>query len=659
MLGLEVGNYVLESPLGRGGMGEVYLARHKSLGTPAAIKVLTAVADEPQVHDRFQREARTQAQLSHPNVARVLDYVYQDARWYLVMEYMPRGTLRDALREKPGPVGVDQALEWTRQALRGLEHAHRQGVVHRDVKPGNILLNDRGECAVTDFGLAKITGGTRLTRTGTAMGTPAYMSPEQLSAEHPVDQRSDLYSMGVVLYEMLTGRVPFPMETASEVVRILVNEPPPLDELNPDLPPELSEIVLRSLAKDPNERYADAGEFAGAIEAFRAGSAGTSPVPVAPPSPPQPPPPQPPPLPPQPPQSLEPTLIAPSPDAEPTAILSPDAQRTPPPVPSRRRTSAGTIAAMVAVLAAGMLALAAGAAYLAWPKIQERFGVGAIPPPETPSPETPPPETPPPETPPPETPSPETPPAVPLPLASAASAPSERPVYERPPPELPVTERPLSERASLGPSTPESPASVPPPVPRPSTSGPPPESLPADPSESSPSDPPPPVRRPTLPVDPTVAVIAVGDPLFARDFEHEIEGRLQGLGIQVADEHNSVVVSDVLRRWRDEVAVPELLPLLEEAGFHAVVVIQVEYVGSRQLQYLGRTSEAHQARLRLNAYLTSGEGALGPGWNEDVEYTELSAGRKAEAAMLGATNEMSDAIRLGWREYQLDVGGSG
>jgi serine/threonine-protein kinase len=607
--GQEIGSYVLESPLGKGGMGEVFLARHKSLGRRAAIKVLAVAVDEPQFHERFSREARAQAQLSHPNVARVLDHVQKDGRWYLITEYMPRGTLKDVLDQGPGPVPPAQALAWTRQALRGLEYAHRQGIVHRDVKPANVLVNEHGEAAVTDFGLAMVAGGERLTQTGTALGTPAYMSPEQVSGDREVDHRTDVYSMGVVLYELLTGRVPFPMKSASEVVRVLVNEPPPLREVNPSLPPELEGLVMRALAKNPDARYADCKEFAEAVGRCERGEAVAAPPPLPPPLPP-----------------------------EPTVVVSPAAQLTPP--PQARRTSPWAVAAILAILAIGGLGLAAAAVYYVLPTFLGDAEAGTTPP-ESKGEGG----------------------AEPLPIGTADGAmdgpePVALGAADETSPAEPgagqvvgsrellsfadgAQESDLSDLSDLSDSSdrveqPEIAEVLPPPP------------LPPPPLPPPPPPPPPPL----LPARPVVAVVAFGDPLFAGAFEAELEDRLRGAGFDVADERNSLRLADLLRRWGDDVAVPEILPLLEDEGFHVVVVAQVEVVGYRELQYLGRYSQATQARLRLNAYLVGEGSAMGPGWSEAVEYTELNAAGKAETAMLGASGSLSEAIHQGWRAYR-------
>ncbi|MCG8459937.1 MAG: protein kinase, partial [Holophagales bacterium] len=284
MIGQTIGSYVLESKLGEGGMGEVYLGRHQSLDTLAAVKVMApAFSHDPRLHERFSREAKTQAQLRHPNIAQVLDHVEHDGRWFLVVEYMPNGTLEDALAQRHEPLETADALAWGRQALLGLDHAHERGIVHRDIKPANLLINERGEAAVTDFGIALEAGARRLTQTGVSIGTPEYMSPEQIRGAADLDRRTDIYSMGVVLYELLANRVPFHADSIFEVQRAQVSDPPPpLRTAAPQVPEALEAIVMRALAKDPDERYATCGEFAESIESFERGEDPVVPLAPAP-----------------------------------------------------------------------------------------------------------------------------------------------------------------------------------------------------------------------------------------------------------------------------------------------------------------------------------------------------------------------------------------
>lgn len=259
MIGRRIGSWILERELGRGGMGAVFLGRHAKLGSPAAVKALTLIAGgEPTLQQRFEREARVHAGLRHPHIARVHDFLEQDGTWFLVMEYLPGGSLAD--RPEAEALPVDRAVSWIRQALAGLGHAHAHGVIHRDVKPANLLLDEHGRVKVSDFGIARSAAGAKLTCTGTTLGTVQYMSPEQLEAPESVDHRTDLYAAAAVLYQLLAGNPPFAGETYSQVLRARLVDPVPpnLRARRPDLDPRLAEIVERALALDPAMRPAGA-----------------------------------------------------------------------------------------------------------------------------------------------------------------------------------------------------------------------------------------------------------------------------------------------------------------------------------------------------------------------------------------------------------------
>ena len=283
MEGHEVGNWVIETELGAGGMGTVYRAHHKVLKTPAAVKLLLpALTFEKKFRDRFFLEAQTQAQLRHPNIAQVLDYVEQDGKWFLVIEYLENGSLADRIDRTGGPVSIPLALQWISQALQALDVAHQNAVIHRDVKSANILLDGFDNAKVTDFGIVMVLGGERLTSTGAALGTPHYMSPEQIVDPHSVDHRTDVYSIGIVLYELLAGKVPFESTSDFKVREAQVNLPPPgVCELNPEVSPALEEVLMRALAKEPDQRYSGCGEFAREIQGFLSGESQVRPAAAA------------------------------------------------------------------------------------------------------------------------------------------------------------------------------------------------------------------------------------------------------------------------------------------------------------------------------------------------------------------------------------------
>jgi len=269
LAGRRLGQYQLRQVIRRGGMSTVYLGYQPSLDRLVAVKVL-AFPGDPEFAARFEREARSIAALQHPNILAVYDYGEEEDQAYLVVQYVEDGrTLVDLLREPQPPL---RCLELLERVLAGLGYAHERGIVHRDVKPSNILMASPDWPMLADFGIAKLlleSDREPITRQGFIVGTAAYMAPEQ-GFGLPVDARTDLYSAGVVLFEMLTGRVPFKADTPmAAMVAAAYEPPPPLKELNPQLPGELEAVVLRALAKDPAERYQSADEMAAALRTVR------------------------------------------------------------------------------------------------------------------------------------------------------------------------------------------------------------------------------------------------------------------------------------------------------------------------------------------------------------------------------------------------------
>jgi serine/threonine-protein kinase len=260
-------------------MSTVYKAYQPSLDRLVAVKVM-ARAGDPQFVARFEREARSIARLQHPNIVAIYDYGEQDGQVYLAVQYVENGrTLADLLG---GPMEPTRACELLLQLLAALGYAHERGVIHRDVKPGNVLMPTPVWPMLADFGIAKVLleqDGRQLTQAGLVVGTAAYMAPEQAFGL-PVDARTDLYAAGVVLYEMLTGRVPFQADTPAAMLLQHAYEPPPsLGAVNPALPPQVEEVVARALAKDPADRYANAGEMATELRAALVALQSPAPVP--------------------------------------------------------------------------------------------------------------------------------------------------------------------------------------------------------------------------------------------------------------------------------------------------------------------------------------------------------------------------------------------
>lgn len=729
MIGQEVGNYILQAKLGEGGMGEVYLARHKNLETLAAVKVMTpAFSHDAKLRERFSREARTQAQLRHPNIAQVFDHIEHDGRWFMIIEYMENGTLEDVLENRQGPVPEAQALTWARQALEGLNHAHGKGVVHRDIKPANLLLNERGEVAVTDFGIAMVLGAQRLTRTGASIGTPEYMSPEQIQGRADLDHRTDVYSMGIVLYELLGGRVPFEAASTFEVMERQVKEPPPpLRDLRSDVSPQLEALLMKALAKGPQERYTTCGEFAAAIAAYERGEVSGSRVTVF--------------------ESLDGSTLAPPPVPQPvskpyrsaTVMVGTDTHDPPPPVPKR------PLGPIIIGVAAVLVALVA--AYFWWTS-QPRDGDEPLTIPSTISAAA-------------ETAKGEAEHAR-LAASAAAAAASEAEAFAkrardesarardasssgqcstaqnaasscnqeaskaeqaantadqeaskaetavqaaktaqaeaRGKDEVARTGRPLNLRlasliapvahadesddearlleeiatavgsaeeaatearssavdaassaeaarqaATLAEQKVNSCRSLPPPSSPPPTTFPPPQPPP-------PPPPPPPRRQP--PKDPVVAVLVIGDPVLGASLEEQLEKRLLRSGFDVRDERGSLELDNLLSSQGDRVAFADVLPILAREGFNVAVVVKIEIGDQRDMRFHGQSMTMTSARLRLNSWLLPTGRALGRGWSERVEYTELSADAKAKQAFIGASVDLVQAIRSGWDAFR-------
>jgi eukaryotic-like serine/threonine-protein kinase len=261
------GRYELEELVGHGGMSSVYKARDSLLERNVALKVLHEQynADEDFV-ERFKREARSVAQLQHPNIVTVIDRGAADGRQYIVFEYIDGENLKELLGRK-GRLDVREALEIAVEVARGLAFAHGQGLVHRDVKPQNVLLNGDGRAKVTDFGIARSVDVEGMTETGTILGTSNYIAPEQASGQ-PVDAQTDVYALGVVLYELLAGEVPFPGENFVAVAMKHVHEPPPnLLDLRADTPLRVAAAVDRALEKDPDQRFPSMDALAAELEA--------------------------------------------------------------------------------------------------------------------------------------------------------------------------------------------------------------------------------------------------------------------------------------------------------------------------------------------------------------------------------------------------------
>jgi eukaryotic-like serine/threonine-protein kinase len=272
-----IGDYEILAPIGAGGMGRVFKVRNVISNREEAMKVLLPdFASQPELAARFLAEIRTLATLEHPNITQLRTAFDYQGHFVMVMEYVEGVTLETMA--SGGRILLEQMLDYASQTLAGLSYAHSHGVTHRDIKPANIMITTHGVAKLMDFGIAKSTEDIQLTRPGTTMGSVYYMSPEQVQGG-PIDARSDIYSFGVTLYEMFTGRKPFVSESSYTVLNAQINENPvPLIEVNPDLPVELNDIVLKAMAKDPAARFQNADAMRNALRSLRGPQAASAPV---------------------------------------------------------------------------------------------------------------------------------------------------------------------------------------------------------------------------------------------------------------------------------------------------------------------------------------------------------------------------------------------
>ncbi|HEX4136391.1 MAG TPA: serine/threonine-protein kinase [Bryobacteraceae bacterium] len=277
MKGLQLGTYILEDKLGEGGMAEVWRARNPVLNTYAAVKFLVPrLAGIPDIERRFLDEGKRQAALQHPNIVSAFDFHYVDNRSFLVMRYVDGENLEQRLFRLQAPMPLSDASAISRDVLSALEYAHSQGVVHRDIKPSNLLIERTGRVHVMDFGIALVLGQERLTQVNVAIGTPHYMSPEQIVGSRMIDGRSDIYSFGCVLYEVLTGVVPYEGNEQDGNTDFVVKdkhlraEPAPPSQLNPAIPDYVEQVILRCLAKKPDDRYRSCTDVLAALSGVQA-----------------------------------------------------------------------------------------------------------------------------------------------------------------------------------------------------------------------------------------------------------------------------------------------------------------------------------------------------------------------------------------------------
>ena len=263
------GRYQIEEMLGQGGMSSVYKATDPNLKRAVAVKMIHPhLSSDPDFVKRFEEEAAAVAQLRHHSIIQVYDFNSDEDTYYMVLEFVPGETIQDHLKRlnaEKRRLSVTKAIEYIADICDAVDYAHQRGMIHRDIKPANLMLNVMGQAILMDFGIAKIVGGQRHTATGAVVGTAMYMAPEQIKGESP-DKRADIYSLGVTLFEMLSGRPPFEADSAMTLMMMHVNDPvPDLRNLNPDVPDSLVTVINKALAKDPNDRYQSAAQMAAAL----------------------------------------------------------------------------------------------------------------------------------------------------------------------------------------------------------------------------------------------------------------------------------------------------------------------------------------------------------------------------------------------------------
>jgi serine/threonine-protein kinase len=270
----QISSYRLEGEIAHGGMGVVYRAVHTIFDEAVAIKaIFPELTVNPELRERFIREAKIQRRLQHPNIVQIREFLIDQGRYYIVMEFVEGESLAGRmkrLKRQGEAMPLGEALGIFRQALAGLGYAHSKGVIHRDIKPANIMLTLEGTAKVTDFGIARVIGGETLTLVGTTLGTPTHMSPEQIKGIK-LDHRTDIYSLGITLYETLAGRVPFERAKDSDsdysVTEAHIHQAPePPSRFAPTIPPFVEVAIMKALAKRPEERFASCEEFAAALE---------------------------------------------------------------------------------------------------------------------------------------------------------------------------------------------------------------------------------------------------------------------------------------------------------------------------------------------------------------------------------------------------------
>ncbi len=699
-----IGHYRIVAELGRGGMGIVYKAHEESLNRFVAIKVLGEhLAQDPDYVTRFVREAQSAAKLSHPNIVQIY-FIGEDAgRHYFVMEYVSGRSLQHLLKND-GRMATARATRLVLQAASGLAAAHDQGVIHRDIKPANLILSDGNVLKIADFGLALMPdAASRLTVSGMFMGTPGYLSPEQC-LDRDIDHRTDIYSLGVTFFEMLTGTMPFRADSPLALIRKITEvEPPSVADLNPDVDEPVRAILGRMMAKDRDQRYADAHQLAEALEDYLeatgarretvagaravtpppvpvaddgalntsptmavdsgAGSAPAAPVATAAATGPAPGPPPPPPVPGSTGAAADQAGGAPWPDEEPpSSPVQEQAAVAAAPPPTQPRSGGSRVLMVVLVLVVLGVGLLGIGGLVAWrtgllgrgvQMARAAFGGGKVAAAQAATEPMSADEV--------EVSSEEAPtapeggseaPAVAGEGLSTAGATGSGGDVSQPGDQLGADQGEASQPAASSPrATAPDAAAAQPAVSGQRTSGRAhdarssfqgggEQAAPSTGGSSRSSRPQPAARaetaaRPAAPARGT-AVVVTGEPLLAGEVRSYLERRLGGAGVQLVDDgglggQSALAPGDVLARLRGDAA--------------TVVLAQVEYLGERQVRYMGRYDSVFDARITVQAYDVARGSRVGKPYSERVEYSHLNVGDKVERALVGESADLIRALR--------------
>ncbi len=622
-----IGHYRIVAELGRGGMGVVYKAHEQSLNRFVALKVLGEHLTEDPAHvERFLREAQSAARLNHPNIVQIYAVSQDEGRHYFAMEYVSGQSLQQILRSR-GTLDSIQAARIVLQTASGLGAAHEQGVIHRDIKPANLMIDERGLVKIADFGLALMTAAvSRLTATGMFMGTPGYLSPEQC-LDQDIDHRTDIYSLGVTLFEALSGKAPFSGDSPLALLRQIIDvEPPDLADLKPEVDPELRKLVQRMMAKDRDLRVSSCAELIGGLEAFLAskGAAGSLVERLAVSASGGAPPPPPPPTAEVDQLDTDPTMAVsgdlPEPGAPPVTEPASDretpvVESAPLPAPPGRGRNIAVVAALVVLL--GLAAVVVGGVF-AWQS--GLFGFAKASSEAAPQqvssviPET---------------------SAVTNEMEDdagavetgivtlAAPGTSAEAGGQQPDASLDVPARPTvtpAEKIRPSGSTKQAPLTQP-----------------ENEFESFQS----PAAAAIVPEG--TVVIAVGEQLLAGEAEAFVEDHLARAGIPLVDENGIPGISELI--GSGEVPRPGEAQAMLKPYARNLVMVRIEYLGERPLTYMGQRDTAFQARVTVVPIDIQTGQALDPPARFRVEYTHLNAQRVVEKEFRRPTFRVIEMLR--------------